>query len=90
MWPIISVLLAAKLGLGVVVGLIEHSGPWQGLYFACITGLTIAYGDLVPTSAVTKVIAVAIGICSILFTGLIVALAVRALQYAASVARSAD
>jgi len=89
-WPILSGLLAVKLGLGVIVGLLENWGGWQGIYFACVTGLTIGYGDLVPTMATTKVLAVAIGICGIVFTGLIVALAVRALQQMESVAKSAD
>ena len=83
-WPILSALIAVKLGLGVFVGLLEGWGGWQGIYFACITGLTIGYGDLVPTRAGTRVLAVAIGICGIVFTGIIVALAVRALQYTAS------
>ena len=89
-WPVLSGLLAVKLGLGVSVGLLERWGAWQGLYFACITGLTIGYGDLVPTRAATRILAVAIGCCGIVFTGLIVALAVRALQQTASVYPSVD
>ena len=82
-WPVLSGVLAIKLGIGMVVGLLERWGPWQGLYFACITGITIGCGDLVPTWPVTRVLAVAIGVSGIILTGLIVALAVRALQHTA-------
>ena len=75
-------LIFVNLGLGVAVGVIEGWGVGSGLYFGCITGLTIGYGDLVPTRPLTRVLAVAIGICGIVLTGLIAAVAVAALQAA--------
>jgi hypothetical protein len=51
-------------------------------YFTFVTGLTIGYGDLVPVRMLARVIAVAIGLCGILLTGLIAAIGVRALQAA--------
>jgi hypothetical protein len=68
--------------LGVVVGLVEGWGIWQGIYFAFITGLTIGYGDLAPRHVLTRLLAVAIGFLGILLTGLIAALAVKAFQVA--------
>jgi hypothetical protein len=79
-WPVFSVLLMLQTGLGVVVGVIETWGPWKGIYFALITGLTIGYGDLVPQQPLTRVLAVAIGFFGIALTGIVAALAVRALQ----------
>ena len=66
--------------LGAVVGLIEGWGVGPGVYFAFITGLTVGYGDLVPTSALTRTLSVVIGFCGIALTGLVAALAVRAFQ----------
>ena len=79
-WPVVSGLLLVKALLGVVVGLIEGWGVWQGIYFAFITGLTIGYGDLAPHFVVTRLLAVAIGFLGILLTGLVAALAVKAFQ----------
>jgi hypothetical protein len=79
-WPILSSLLMVQAGLGAIIGMIENWGIWQGIYFAFITGLTIGYGDLVPRQPLTQVLAVAIGFSGIALTGLVAALAVRALQ----------
>jgi hypothetical protein len=49
-------------------------------YFTFVTGLTIGYGDLVPTRIITRAIALLIGLIGILLTGLVAALGVRALQ----------
>jgi hypothetical protein len=64
----------------MVVGAIEGWGAWKGIYFALITGLTIGYGDLVPQQPLTRILAVAIGFFGIALTGIVAALAVRALQ----------
>jgi uncharacterized protein involved in exopolysaccharide biosynthesis len=69
-----------QIGLGSLVGVIERWGVWKGIYFAMITGLTIGYGDLVPRQWPTQALAVAIGFLGIALTGIVAALAVRALQ----------
>lgn len=79
-WPIFSALLALQAILGVVVGLLEGWGTFEGLYFAFITGLTIGYGDLVPTRPLTRTLAVIIGFLGIILGGLVVALAIKAFQ----------
>lgn len=73
-------LLVLQALLGAVVGLIEGWGVGPGVYFAFITGLTVGYGDLVPTGALTRTLSVVIGFCGIALTGLVAALAVRAFQ----------
>src|SRR4051794_41008540 len=82
LWPILSALIGAQLALGICVGLLERWPLSSGVYFAFVTGLTIGYGDLVPKRLSTRVIAVAIGFLGILVTGLVAAVAVRALQEA--------
>jgi len=64
----------------VIVGVIEGWGVWQGIYFAYVTGLTIGYGDLAPRQTLTQLLAVAIGFSGVLLTGLVAALAVKAIQ----------
>lgn len=79
-WPVFTGLLAVQAVLGAVVGLIEGWGIGSGIYFALITGLTVGYGDLAPTGALTRTLSVLIGFCGIALTGLVAALAVRAFQ----------
>lgn len=54
-------------------------GPWESLYLAAITSLTIGYGDLAPVTVWGRVIAVALGIEGFVFMGIVVAAAVAAL-----------
>ncbi len=78
-WPILSGLLGVIISLGVVVGLREGWSVHESIYFAFISGLTIGYGDLAPKSLIGRALAIAIGICGVLLTGLVAAIAVRAL-----------
>jgi uncharacterized membrane protein len=52
----------------------------DALYFALITGLTIGYGDIVVKTPAGRILAVLIGFIGVLFSGLIIAIAVRALR----------
>jgi Ion channel len=79
-WPILSGLLLFKAGVGAIVALLEGWTLWQGVYFAYVTGLTIGYGDLAPKQPVTQLLAIVIGFSGVLLTGLVAALAVKALQ----------
>jgi hypothetical protein len=78
-WPILSALLALIVGLGVVVGLVEGWSVQDSIYFSFVSGLTIGYGDLAPKTLLTRALAVAIGICGVLVTALVAAIAVKAL-----------
>ncbi|WP_341675647.1 potassium channel family protein [Niveibacterium sp. SC-1] len=83
-WPIVSGLLVLIVGLGVVVGIREGWDIGDAIYFAFITGLTIGYGDFVPHTALTRILAVCIGLCGFLLTALIAAVTVAALTRARS------
>lgn len=78
-WPVVSGLLLWMAALGVAVGLLEGWKLGDSLYFAFVTGLTIGYGDLVPKLLASRVLAIVIGISGIVVTGLVAAIAVRAL-----------
>jgi hypothetical protein len=75
--------LGIQLALGLVVAYFEKWPLGEATYFTFVTGLTIGYGDLVPSRLITRLIALVIGFIGILLTGLVAALGVRALQEAA-------
>ena len=74
---VLVVLIAA---LGLVIGLIEGWSIQESIYFAFVSGLTIGYGDFAPKLLLTRVLAIAIGVCGVLLTGLVAAIAVKALS----------
>lgn len=88
--PILSGLLTTILALGIAVGLIEGWSVQDSIYFALVSGLTIGYGDLAPTLLVARALAVMIGVCGILLTGLVAAIAVKALTAVAPKGDGAD
>ena len=79
-WPVLSAILVIELVLGLLVGLLEGWAVGVAVYFAFITGLTIGYGDIVPRQTFTRALAVAIGFCGLLLTGLMAAIAVYAMR----------
>src|SRR6476661_10658861 len=79
-WPILSGVLFAMVGPGLLIGHIEKWRIEDALYFTFVTGLTIGYGDLTPRHVVSRLLAVVIGLAGIMLTGLIAALSVQALQ----------
>jgi hypothetical protein len=81
-WPILSGLLGLMLALGLVIGLREGWSMQESAYFAFVSGLTIGYGDLVPKTLLTRALAIAIGVCGVLLTALLAAVAVKALTAA--------
>ena len=81
-WPILSVLLGLMIALGLVIGVREGWSVQDSIYFAFVSGLTIGYGDLAPKFLLTRVLAILIGVCGVLLTALLAAIAVRALTEA--------
>ena len=78
-WPILSVLLILIAGLGLIVGIREGWSIQESEYFSFVTGLTIGYGDFAPKSLLGRVLAIGIGLCGLLLTALLAAIAVKAL-----------
>ena len=81
-WPILSVLVGLIIALGLAAGLIEGWPVHESIYFAFVSGLTIGYGDLAPKSLLARVLAILIGVCGVLVTALVAAIAVKALTAA--------
>src|SRR5262249_3564954 len=78
-WPVLSVLLAIQLALGLLIGFVEGWSLGDAVYFTFITGLTIGYGDLVPRQALSRALAIGIGFFGLFVTGVIAAIAVHAM-----------
>src|SRR6516162_8307706 len=70
-WPVLSVLLAVQLALGLLTGFLEGWPLGDAVYFTFITGLTIGYGDLVPRQTLTRALAIGIGFFGLFVTGVI-------------------
>ena len=82
-WHFRSIFLSlfAFLVVGAaLIAYVEQLPFGDALYFSFITGLTIGYGDVVVKTVSGRFVAIMIGLIGILFTGLVVAAAVRAIQ----------
>jgi len=71
-------LFALIVGIAAVITYIEKLPFEDALYFSFITGLTIGYGDIVVKTPVARLLAVFLGLIGIIFTGMMVAAAIRA------------
>ena len=73
-------LSALILGIAVVIRHLEKMPFGESLYFSFITGLTIGYGDIVVKTPFARLLAVLLGLIGIIFTGIMVAAALRAIE----------
>jgi hypothetical protein len=74
---LVSLMMLIAFG-GVVFSRLEDLRLGDAIYFAFITGLSIGYGDIIPKSTAGQIVSVAIGFIGVLFMGLSVAVATRA------------
>ena len=63
----------------IVIALVEGISIGNSMYLSFITAFTIGYGDITPVTIIGRVLSVIIGIIGIVFTGLVIAIATRAL-----------
>lgn len=81
-WPILSGIIVTMVFCGQIIGWLEGWGIGEALYFTFVTGFTIGYGDFVPHSFLTRLLASLIGIAGIVLTGVVAAVSVQALRAA--------
>ena len=81
-WPVLSIILAIQVALGLLIGFLEGWSVGDAVYFTFVTGLTIGYGDLVPRQALARVLAIGIGVSGLFLTGVIAGIAVYAMRTA--------
>ena len=77
--PLLFFLLMVILVLGLVIGRLEKWLGFDAVYFAFVTATTVGYGDLRPRLRLSRMLSVLVAIIGLVFTGLIVAIAVYAL-----------
>jgi len=75
--PLISALLLIIILLGQRVGKKESWTRFDALYWSFVTATTLGYGDFRPTRKISKILTVLITFTGIIFTGIIVAIALH-------------
>jgi hypothetical protein len=66
----------------LIAQLEEELSATEAIYFAWVTGTTVGYGDLLPTSGTTRFLAIIIAVLGIVLTGIVVAIAIEAAKVA--------
>ena len=80
--PLLAMIVLTTICLGLIVGRVESLTKFDALYWSFITATTVGYGDIRPLCRTSKVISILIALTGLIFTGIIVAIAVRAATYA--------
>ena len=75
--PILLFLIGVISLLGLTISRIEGWSAIDGIYHAFINATTVGYGDIRPTTTSAKLLSIALALTGIVFTGLIVALALH-------------
>jgi voltage-gated potassium channel len=76
-------MLLVLLGACALVLMAAEGLPLGGaVYLTAVTGLTIGYGDIAPTTIIGRFACVTAGVIGVIYVGLIVAVSTRALAQA--------
>jgi hypothetical protein len=76
--PVLLSLAILIVLLGQVVGRHEGWSRFDSVYWSFVTATTVGYGDVRPTRRLSKVAAIAIATMGLVLTGILIAIAVRA------------
>ena len=77
---IIFVLIALIVSGAIIITSVEKIPFGDALYFSFVTGFTIGYGEIVAKTLLGRLVALLIGLIGIVFTGMVVAVVIRAVQ----------
>jgi voltage-gated potassium channel len=80
--PLLAFFVFAIGLIGHLIGKLEGWSGSDALYHAFVTATTVGYGDFRPTKGPAKALAVALAFVGLIFTGMIVAIALHAANYA--------
>ncbi len=78
---LISLVLLIAL-IGSIIGRIEGWSLSDSLYHAFINATTVGYGDFRPSEKRAKFLAIVLAFIGLVFTGMVVAIALHAANYA--------
>jgi voltage-gated potassium channel len=76
--PLLMTLGTVIVLLGLLVGQLESWNRLDAIYWAFVTATTVGYGDIRPLARLPKILSVLIALVGMIFTGIMVALAVNA------------
>ena len=79
---IILIPIANGIAGGLLLSLFDGKSLLEGQYLAVVTALTVGYGDLAPESWPARFAAAFIGFNGILFTGIVLAFVIKAVELA--------
>jgi len=85
LWNINHVLIGLLIFVFLCAYLISRAEGMSfgdSLYFTFVTAFTIGFGDIIPHTTIGKITSIIVGLSGIIFTGIIVAVSVRALATA--------
>ena len=82
--PLLAFFIAVILITGLIVGRKESWNRLDSLYWAFITATTVGYGDIRPTQQLTKILSILVAFTGLIFSGIMVALAIHAATMAFS------
>jgi len=82
--PVLVCLVLLIAMIGLFIGRIEGWSRFDALYHAFINATTVGYGDFRPTKRRSKKLAIALAFVGLIFTGMVVAVALHAANYAYS------
>lgn len=80
-WPLLVSLMLSIVLLGQLVGRLEKWTPFNSLYWAFITATTVGYGDIRPSRPISRVLSIFIALVGLVFTGIMVAVAVETTSF---------
>ena len=83
--PLLIFLLSLVVVIGFVIGRVEGWSLFDSLYHAFINATTVGYGDFRPTDKRSKLLAVMLAVVGLVFTGMVVAIALHAANHAYAV-----
>jgi len=80
--PVLISLLGLICFIGFIIGKAEGWSLSDSLYHAFINATTVGYGDFRPVKKQSKLLAVILALIGLIFTGMVVAIALHAANHA--------
>jgi len=88
--PVLIFLLGSICVIGYVIGKVEGWSLPSSMYHAFINATTVGYGDLRPQKKQSRFLAVILALVGLVFTGMVVAIAIHAANHAFDVVYDAS